>query len=327
MKSKLLIMPMCLLLGLIALESTCFCQVNTAKTTAELIAEVEAAAAKPKPSPDANVVKVKSAAEIMAEIELLSTPTSTHATATEEIEEIEEAEEAEEAEETEETEETEEAAGSGNKELPIDTEPLPDEVIGEYAVDDDDVDTGVRVIENSDSEDVETAETASASQQLLEEAVPEKLFEKADALEPHLLVAGMPVDEQGETQLSAKIRGRIIAEKKPISRRRHLYRWVLKTEDGRRIPLKSNIKLMQEVRREEILDGQVNLTGKYISSGFKNDLQYFVVESIVALDDSSADEEESVTDEEESTTGETKSASATMQLDPEYKAPDTEKEE
>lgn len=265
MKSKLLIMPVCLLLGLIACESTGFCQNAVVKTTAELIAEVEAAAARPKPSPDDGAIKVKSAAEIMVEIEALSTPASTYATDTEEIEEV---------------------VGSGSEELPVDTGPLPDEVIGEYEVDDDDADTGMRIVEDSDSEESEESEAASATKLLPEETEPENLFEKADALEPQLMMAGAPVDEQGEAQLNAKIKGRIIAEKKPISRRRHLYRWVLESEDGSRIPLKSNIKLLQEVRRDEILDSQVSLTGKYIASGFKNNLQYFVVESIVVLDDS-----------------------------------------
>ncbi|PKL42971.1 MAG: hypothetical protein CVV42_20590, partial [Candidatus Riflebacteria bacterium HGW-Riflebacteria-2] len=53
---------------------------------------------------------------------------------------------------------------------------------------------------------------------------------------------------------------------------------------------KSNIKLLQEVRRDNILDSEVSLTGRYISSGLNDNLRYFVVESAVILEDEPSDE-------------------------------------
>ncbi|HPT48358.1 MAG TPA: hypothetical protein PLM07_20940, partial [Candidatus Rifleibacterium sp.] len=76
--------------------------------------------------------------------------------------------------------------------------------------------------------------------------------------------------------------GHLVPEKQPLGRRKYLYRWVLKTDDGRRIPLKSNLKLMTEVRRENILDGLVTLNGQYTKSGQNAELRYFTVESVKA---------------------------------------------
>lgn len=220
---------------------------NVPKTTAELIAEVEAASQPLPPDSAVDENTPKSAAEIMAEIELLSTPTASDSV----VEEIS----------------SDTAAADNIEELPIDDSPLPDQVIEEYASDD------------------FAADVASAPEVLVDEVASATLFEKADALEPALMIAGTPEDDEGDAGSSDKINGRIIAEKKPLNRRRHLYRWVLKTADGSRIPLKSNIKLLQEVRRENILDSEVALAGKYVQSGYSDKLRYFVVESVVILDE------------------------------------------
>lgn len=257
---------------------------NTVKTTDELIAEVEAASKAATETSAVDENAPKSAAEIMAEIEALSRP-SQSATAAVEIDEKQLASATQVASET-------------GEELPIDSDPLPDEVVGEFAVDDSDAASGTETIvvtevadatDTIDLSDIENA-AASGTESLPEEAIGEGRFEKADALEPHLLLAGTPADEEAEAQVSEKLSGRIIAEKHPLTRRRHMYRWVLKTADGLRIPLKSNIKLLQEVRRDEILDSQVNLTGKFVHSGYDDKLRYFVVESVVLLDADKADE-------------------------------------
>lgn len=98
------------------------------------------------------------------------------------------------------------------------------------------------------------------------------------------MTRGKPENELSDVNEIKKITGRLVPEKQPLGRRRHLYRWVLKTDDGRRIPLKSNLKLLTEVRNEKMLDGKVNLTGRFIKSGMNEELQYFVVESATFAD-------------------------------------------
>ncbi|EKD84322.1 MAG: hypothetical protein ACD_39C00107G0001 [uncultured bacterium] len=258
MKIMRIIMLGCLLWTFMFADSAVIGEEKAIKTTAELIAEVEASSQPATSSTVADEKTPKSAAEIMAEIEALSTP-STPATASAEPD-------------------NEQVASETSDELPSDTTLLPDEVIGEYAVDD------------TETEAASDTAVASETASIEEESEPEARFEKADPLEPQLMLAGTPAEEEAEAQVSEKLNGKIIAEKQPLNRRRYLYRWVLKTEDGRRIPLKSNIKLLQEVRRDDVLDSQVNLTGRFIKSGYNDKLQYFVVESVVVLDDKPSDE-------------------------------------
>jgi len=143
----------------------------------------------------------------------------------------------------------------------------------------------------------EDPEFATGSQQLFSEKTASAtissgelpgLFEKAEALAPALMTRGKPENELSDADAIKKITGRLVPEKQPLGRRRHLYRWVLKTDDGRRIPLKSNLKLLTEVRNEKMLDGKVNLTGRFIKSAMNEELQYFVVESATFADSSNA---------------------------------------
>ncbi len=143
----------------------------------------------------------------------------------------------------------------------------------------------------------EDPEFASGSQQLFSDNTASAtrsggelpgLFEKAEALAPALMTRGKPEDELSDVDEIKKITGRLVPEKQPLGRRRHLYRWVLKTDDGGRIPLKSNLKLLTEVRNEKMLDGKVNLSGRFIKSGMHEELQYFVVESATFADASTA---------------------------------------
>lgn len=114
------------------------------------------------------------------------------------------------------------------------------------------------------------------------------LFEKAEALEPALMTMGKPEDDQSDINENQKLSGTIVPEKQPLGRRKHLYRWVLKTDDGNRIPLKSNLKLLTEVRRENILDGKVTLNGRFVKSPLNKELRYFVVDSATISDRAAA---------------------------------------
>ncbi|MDD3147575.1 MAG: hypothetical protein PHD82_09755 [Candidatus Riflebacteria bacterium] len=117
---------------------------------------------------------------------------------------------------------------------------------------------------------IESAQTASTSEQL---------FEKAEALEPALMTAGKPEEDEADANETQKLSGLVVPEKHPIGGRRHLFRWVLKTDDGKRIPLKSNLRLLSEVRLEKILDGRVTLNGHFVKSPLNKELRYFVIES------------------------------------------------
>jgi len=114
----------------------------------------------------------------------------------------------------------------------------------------------------------------------------EKTYEKADALEPVLMLRGAPVEEEIEAKKKEKLKGLIVLEKHHIKRRRFMYRWVLKTEDGMRIPLKSNLQLLTAVRNQDLLDGPAMLTGSFVNSAMNAELRYFNAEKIVSAGDS-----------------------------------------
>lgn len=144
--------------------------------------------------------------------------------------------------------------------------------------------------------DESDSQLASASENfegaVLPENSQEKLYEKTAALEPVLMVRGNPVEEMSENSKKEKLRGRIIPEKRNITRRRYMFRWVLQTEDGRRIPLKSNLKLLSLVRKEELLDGPAMLTGYFVASALNPELRYFNVENAVPAGDADEDKPE-----------------------------------
>jgi len=148
-----------------------------------------------------------------------------------------------------------------------------EDVVTDVVIQETDDQKASAAVEDADFSESETANLAVSQ------------FEKPAALGPVLMLQGKPVDEVNEINAVARISGSLVPEKKMLGRRRHLFRWVLKTADGSLIPLKSNLKLLQEVKKEANLDGFVTLTGKFVASGFKNDLKYFIVESLVSIDE------------------------------------------
>jgi hypothetical protein len=121
-------------------------------------------------------------------------------------------------------------------------------------------------------------------------SLPEKLYEKVDAIDPVLMMRGQPIEEQKAT--TKRLQGRIVPEKHSLGRRNYFYRWVLKTKDDKRIPLKSDLKLLTLIRKESLLDGLVLVTGKFVQSKMNEQLRYFKVERIVPAEiDLEADEE------------------------------------
>jgi hypothetical protein len=122
------------------------------------------------------------------------------------------------------------------------------------------------------------------------EADTEKLYEKVDAMEPTLMVRGKPVEEDDEGRKKERLRGRLTPEKHQLNRRKFYYRWVLKTASGDRIPLKSDLKLLGLVRKEELLDNPVMVTGFFIQSAMNDKLRYFVVERAVPAEEEKTEE-------------------------------------
>lgn len=148
-----------------------------------------------------------------------------------------------------------------------------EEIITESPFDPEDA-TGTENLDSDDKEFNSVNQTHSVSS-----------FEKPASLEPLLILNGKPVDEINELNSVTRISGRLYPEKKLLGRRKFVYRWVLKTGDSQLIPLKSNLKLLQEVKKENNLDGFVTLTGRFVDSGFKSELKYFVIESLTAVDE------------------------------------------
>jgi hypothetical protein len=109
-----------------------------------------------------------------------------------------------------------------------------------------------------------------------------KLAKKmAEPLEPVLLTEGKPKSSDDESEKVYTYSGLLIPEKQPLGRKKHMLRWVLKLDDGTRIPLKSNLKLMQEVRKENNLDDFVTISGKMRTSAMEKELRYLVPDSVV----------------------------------------------
>ncbi len=103
----------------------------------------------------------------------------------------------------------------------------------------------------------------------------------ATPLEPVLLTQGKPKNDDDESLKTYSYSGLLIPEKQPVTRRKKMIRWTLQLDDGTRIPIKSNLKLLQEVRKEDNLDDYVTITGKMRRSALEEELKYFIPETIV----------------------------------------------
>lgn len=100
-------------------------------------------------------------------------------------------------------------------------------------------------------------------------------------LDPLLMTDGDPIMLNEESNKSYTYTGILIPEKQPLSKRKSMLRWVLELEDGRRIPLKSNLKLLQEVRKQDNLEDYVSISGKMRISAYDKNLKYLVPETVV----------------------------------------------
>ena len=107
------------------------------------------------------------------------------------------------------------------------------------------------------------------------------LIKMSEPMEPVLLTEGKPKSEDDESEKIYTYSGLLIPEKQQVNRRKYMVRWVLKLDDGTRIPLKSNLKLLQEVKKEINLNDFVTISGKMRTSAMEKDLKYLVPDSVL----------------------------------------------
>lgn len=219
-----------------------------------------------------------------------------------EDEEEEEEEENENAEITEETgeilyEENPSVKEYTEKDLPHDdgSEPLPDmlPIIEQTA-------SETSEIASLELPDQEKAFKPQKKKSRKKRKKEEPKYEKLEALEPMLLEDGDPTKDESEADRVIKLAGRIVPEMQAVSRRKQMFRWVLKQDDGNKIPLRSNIKIMQEVKKEDLFEKDVELTGHYQTSGMNASVKYFIVETVNEKKEEEEEEEENINEQSES---------------------------
>lgn len=141
-----------------------------------------------------------------------------------------------------------------------------------------------------------------------------KKFEKAEPLEPVLLTQGKPVSEDDESVKEVSYTGLLVPEKIRLARRKYMYRWVLKVDDETRIPLKSNLKLMQELKKEELIDDFVTIKGKLRSSGEDKNVKYLIPDSITKGEAKNSDKKANDKNKSEQIADEQNLASGTNEI-------------
>ena len=174
--------------------------------------------------------------------------------------------------------------------IPVDdgSKPLPDMVAqgDEAYVDDDeaiDEPTDKDVSTDGDAKiaDAEPDDESDISDKVgKKEKKSKKKKDKPESLEPFLITDGNPALDQAEITRLVKLRGYIYPETHPITRRKHLFRWVIKVDDEKRIPLRSSLKILQEVNDESLFETELELMGRYQTSPLNENLKYFIVDSI-----------------------------------------------
>ena len=133
-------------------------------------------------------------------------------------------------------------------------------------------------------------------------------------MEPVLLTQGKPVSEDDESVKEVSYTGLLVPEKIRLARRKYMYRWVLKVDDETRIPLKSNLKLMQELKKEELIDDFVTIEGKMRSSGEDKNVKYLIPDSITKGEAKNSDKKANNKNKSEQIADEQNLASGTNEI-------------
>lgn len=125
---------------------------------------------------------------------------------------------------------------------------------------------GEEVVIFSDAGDDNTNGMAATAEETGVEPRTDGFF---DALSPGLIRDGAESFKNLENDREKEVvefTGRIFFEQHPIGLRKNLRRWVLSTDNGKRIPLSSTLSLMKQVKGESVLDEPVKVSGRMIRS-------------------------------------------------------------
>ncbi len=107
--------------------------------------------------------------------------------------------------------------------------------------------------------------------------------EKAPALDPVLLLGAaeeLQALAREEAGKSVTIEGLLKIEEHPVTRRAAVRRWVLETASGTRIPLRSSLAFITELKKDGIFDQPVRLTGVWRPTPGNERLRFFAADRI-----------------------------------------------
>ena len=127
---------------------------------------------------------------------------------------------------------------------------------------------------------IELNESTKEKEDKKKEKKSKKLKKMSEPLEPVLITDAKPKSDDDETNKVYTYTGMLIPEKQPLGRGKNMLRWVLQLEDGSRIPLKSNLKLLQEVRKESNLEDYVVVSGKMRTSSYDKELRFLIPDTV-----------------------------------------------
>jgi len=125
---------------------------------------------------------------------------------------------------------------------------------------------------------------ASALPAEIASAVPPWPFEKLDGIDISLIKGAEIVPSAAAAEeKQAILLGYLVIEEHHVGRKRAFRRWVLKTDEGDRIPLSSNYTLLSAVKAPGIADERVKATGKWVSAAADPRLKFFTADRFEAV--------------------------------------------
>ncbi|MDD3001880.1 MAG: hypothetical protein PHF29_09015 [Candidatus Riflebacteria bacterium] len=172
----------------------------------------------------------------------------------------------------------EEVTELSGDQIPVDdgSEPLPDMVA---QTDDTQADTDEE-IDDSDDEEISDDESDEKAKKRKKAKEEKKRKEKNMPFDPFLITDGNPALDQLEITRVEKLKGYLIPEIHPVSRRKNMFRWVIKLEDETLIPIRSSLKILQEVNDESLFENEVEMVGRFQTSSMNKNIRYFIADSI-----------------------------------------------
>jgi hypothetical protein len=99
------------------------------------------------------------------------------------------------------------------------------------------------------------------------------------------LMVGQLSKEKTEEK-KEKIEGTLTIEEHPVKRRSFFRRWIIVTEDDTRVPLGSNLAVLQAVKTKGIFESKVRADGNWVKPANSSAPPFFIVEKLVLIDQS-----------------------------------------